>query len=64
MSTRSAATEHPHLVPDLRGNAFSLSSLAVEVVVLFPHFVECFYRERVFVKSFSASIEKIMWIFC
>ena len=67
MLDKSGKSEHPHLVPELRGNVFSSSPLRmissrfvicslyyVEVGPLYAHFLESFYHKWVltFAKSF------------
>ena len=77
MLNNSGESEHLCLVPNLRGNAFSLSPLRinvccrliidglyyVEVDSFYDHFLKSFNYKWVmnFVKGFTASIEIIIW---
>ena len=72
MLDKSGKSEHPHLVPDLRGNAFSSSPLRmissgfvicslyyVEVGPLYAHFLESFYHKCV--SNFVRSLFCVYW---
>ena len=62
MLNKSGESEHPCLVPDLRGNEFVIYDLYyVEVSPFCAHFMEDFIiNELNFVKSFSVSNEIII----
>ena len=76
MLNKSEEGEHPCLVPDLRGKAFSFPSLSMIITVSFsymafimlryipsmPDLLRSFYHEQMLnlVNSFSASIEMII----
>lgn len=76
---RRSESGHPHLLPDLRRNAFSFSLYKMILGVIFlitalydvkevpfySQFAECFHYKRMlsFVKLFLVSIEMIMYYF-
>ena len=77
MLNNSGESGHPCLIPDLKGNAFSFSSLSMMLAVVLSYMAFVMLRYvpsmptfcRVFIingcqilsKAFSASIEMIIW---
>ena len=74
---KNGKSEHPYLVPDLRGNAFSFSPLSMMLAVslpymsfimlrvcsLYAHFLGSFYHKFLlnFMKGFFAPVEMVIW---